>query len=571
MSYAIFRLAKLSSWSDIGGSGAHTYRTITTPNADPARAGMNYTGIGTMGDVVGDVRQRVDAVTSKPRSNAVLAIEFLLTASPEWFEGKSQADVKAWARANAAWLRETFGKDNVVHLVLHQDETTPHLVAYVVPEHNGRLNARAITGTGELLSDMHTSYAAAMQPFGLQRGIEGSNATHQTVKQWYGKLNAAAADGVRQVEAVPDPVLPPSMPLWTLPEARQKAMEAWQRDETGKRRKLAHDATVAALAASDARQEVQELKQDNAKLESEVAMLRTNLSEAYEALSLSKEDVAALRKSNTTLVANRLGHAGPILPKENAIDLLKRVGEFDYGQAVAWLHAEFGPVVTGAVVSKVAKEENAPRPFTKAENTIKQSVNVQLDALNSGKYRITLISYDETKKPYLLGKKNGEEKFYTKDEVCDLIPYLRFQNNQGMNVLITPMDDEQYYILLDDMKLTRAELLGKGFSPCLLQSTSWQSHQAVFKVPKDHDRESVIAVFNELNQKHGDADITGLRHPFRLAGFRNMKPKHIKDGLYPFVKLISAVNTMCRRCITMVMQVEGKELIHNTHSPKYRS
>lgn len=562
MSYAILRLSKLKSWSAVGGSGAHTYRAITTPNADPARAALNLTGTGTKGDVLGDVRRRVDNITSKPRSNAVLALELLLTASPEHFQGKSQAEVKAWARANTVWLRQTFGKENVVHLVLHQDESTPHLVAYVVPERDGRLNARAVTGTPELLSSMQTSYADAMAKFGLQRGIEGSQARHQTVKDWYGHLNAAAAVGEKRVNAVTDPEPPPSLPVWTLPEARQRAVRAWQGAEGGKRRAIVQQAARDALAASTAQAEVRELEQDNGRLSGELAATREKLAGAYQALGLGKEAVAALRRSNTTLVASRLDYTGTVLPKENAIDLLKRVGGFDYGQAVAWLHAELGPVVTGAVVSRAAEQANAPRPFTKAENVIKQAVDVQLDALDAERYRLTLMSYDESQKPFLPGKRrrSSEEHFYTRAEVVDLIPWLRFQNNQGMNILVTPMDDAAHYILLDDARLSAEDLERTGFQPCVVQQSSWESHQVVFKVPRSMDRDAVLAMFSELNRTHGDMAITGLRHPFRLPGFRNMKPKHLKDGLYPFVKVKLAVNRMCMLCMQLVSRVEKAKL-----------
>ena len=558
MSYVIFRTAKLKSWGAIAGSGAHTYRTIETPNADLSKAGLNLTGIGTKGDVVEDVRSRIQEVTQRPRSNAVLALELLLTASPEFFDGKSPAEVKKWAGANAKWLKETFGKHNVVHLVLHQDETTPHLVAYVVPEKDGRLNCRAFTGTPELLKALQTSYAEAMKPFGLERGVSGSKSKHTTVKEWYSRLNDAAENAESEIRSMSAPSPPPDIPFWKGQEARQTGMSAWQAGETKVRKKLIQAAAKAALAASVANDQVQSLKQENSKLSAELDNTRKTLSEAYQALGLGKDDVAALRTANTTLVASRLDYSGIVGPRENAIDLLKRVEGFDYGQAVAWLHAEFGQVVTGILVSKSSESQDAPRPFTKVENAIKQAAGAQLDALDAERYRITLISYDETKKPFLPGKKRGstEESFYSRDEIIDLIPWLRYQNNRGMNVLITPMDDSAFYILLDDSKISAADLVKQGFSPCSVQQTSWNSQQVIFKVPKSLDRDSVMAMFNELNRKHGDESITGLRHPMRLAGFRNMKPKHLKDGLYPFVKVKLAVNQMCRRCMRLIAKVE---------------
>lgn len=45
------------------------------------------------------------------------------------------------------WLENKYGKNNVVSTTIHRDETTPHLVAYVVPvdEETGRLNAKNIS------------------------------------------------------------------------------------------------------------------------------------------------------------------------------------------------------------------------------------------------------------------------------------------------------------------------------------------------------------------------------------------------------------------------------------------
>lgn len=146
MSFAIMRLAKLKTWASVSASGSHTYRTIPTPNADPSRRSMNRTIVGTTGEVLEDMQRRVGEITSKPRSNAVLGLELLLTASPEAFQGDEPLDVRAWAKSNLDWLWQTFGEKNVTHVVLHRDETTPHLVAYVVPEKDGRSTQEGLLG-----------------------------------------------------------------------------------------------------------------------------------------------------------------------------------------------------------------------------------------------------------------------------------------------------------------------------------------------------------------------------------------------------------------------------------------
>ena len=120
------------------------------------------------------------------------------------------------------------------------------------------------------------------------------------------------------------------------------------------------------------------------------------------------------------------------------------------------------------------------------------------------------------------------------------------------------MDDHAYYVLVDDVRLSLNELESKGFKPCIYQKTSWDKNQAVLKVTKDVERRSVIDFFNHINRKVGDEKITGLRHPIRLAGFRNMKEKHNRDGKFPFVEVTKAVNRYCTKTI---------EYIKKKHSP----
>lgn len=559
MSYAILRTAKLKAWGSIGGSGAHTYRQDgMAPNADPSKGRLNRTLIGIAGEVVGDVRRRVEAVTDKPRANAVLAVEFFLGASPEWFEGKSDAEIDIWAKRNVAWLQQRFGKANVVHAVLHRDETSPHVVAYLVPELEGRLNARGILGGRDMLRELQTAYAAAMAPLGLERGVEGSKAQHVPVKQFYAEVNRLGAAAERHLDRLGEPTPPPVVPVLAGRKARGEAMAAWTAQERSRTTRLVTTATGAFLAASTARDRADQLREENGIAMRDVQDLRLQLTDAYEQLGLSKDQVGALRKADVSLVAQRLGHLGEVLPKENAIDLVRRVNQFDFGQAVAWLHHELGPVQAGALVTAALQDREPKRPLTPAENVMRRAIAQQTDALGCDRYRVTLVPSDDARKPYLPGKNGGKdtpERFYSRAELVDLVPWLRFKNNTGDNIFITPMDDNAFYILLDDVKVSQEELERQGFQPCLVQRTSWESEQMLFKVPKDLPREVVLAVFNDLNRRMGDPEMTGLRHPFRLAGFRNMKPKHQHpDGARPFVEIVTAVNRFCTRCIDLVRQ-----------------
>ncbi len=189
--YAVLRIAKLKTMGEIGALGKHNERTRETPNADDTRRQENVRLAGS-GDWMADAQARLDDAP-KIRANAVLAIEHVMTASRNFYQagdvGEQAARLTEWTERSMAWLRERYGDANVVAAVLHRDEITPHIQALVVPLHDEKgLNAKYWTAGRAALSAMQDSYARAMAPLGLERGVRGSVAEHQTVKEWYSKI-----------------------------------------------------------------------------------------------------------------------------------------------------------------------------------------------------------------------------------------------------------------------------------------------------------------------------------------------------------------------------------------------
>ncbi len=178
-------------------------------NADNARTHLNRELI-TFPD---GVRNRTDAVQycidnaglhRKVGKNQTKAIRIILTGSHEQMMKIEQSGrLDKWTDANLKWLRDTFGEENVVSCVLHMDEKTPHLHATVVPVVTGerkrksregekkyrtqagpRLSADDVMGRARL-STYQNTYAEAMREFGLQRGVVGSTAKHQSNGEYY--------------------------------------------------------------------------------------------------------------------------------------------------------------------------------------------------------------------------------------------------------------------------------------------------------------------------------------------------------------------------------------------------
>lgn len=187
MSFAILRVEKIKTQGAIASIGKHNERERETPNADYNITPENKTLVGD------DSLSYLEAWQEKTkdlkiRSNAVLALEVVLTYSPEAKIQQSQ-NFEAWQAKNIQFLKDTFGEDNILKAELHIDETTPHIHAVIVPiDDKGKLNARAFTGGREKLRDMQTSYAEYMQDFKLNRGIENSRAEHIPLKKFYGAM-----------------------------------------------------------------------------------------------------------------------------------------------------------------------------------------------------------------------------------------------------------------------------------------------------------------------------------------------------------------------------------------------
>ena len=204
--FAILRTAKLKSFGNVGGSLSHTYRTRETTNADPERADSNEHSHSSPGEVMQALRDRLPG---KYRKDAVIGLEYFVGASPQWFQDKTRQQQNDYFRQSIDWLEKRHGKENVVGWSIHRDESSPHLVAYVVPlSDRGTLNAKQWTGGGATLSKMQTSFAQDIGARnGLQRGIEGSKAHHQTIKSFYAHIERAVQHVIVSPEATKAQIL----------------------------------------------------------------------------------------------------------------------------------------------------------------------------------------------------------------------------------------------------------------------------------------------------------------------------------------------------------------------------
>ena len=173
--FAILRVQKVKTMSSMAARGRHNFREQETPNADPDLLGQNLVEGAQSTDEM--LKAILDLLPTKRRKDAVIGLEYLITASPEHFGNSNDI---AYFEDAIEWLEAKHGKANVVCKTVHLDESTPHLAAFVVPLLGGKLNAKHFTGGAKALADMQTDFAEKVgKKHNLERGIERSKAVHQ--------------------------------------------------------------------------------------------------------------------------------------------------------------------------------------------------------------------------------------------------------------------------------------------------------------------------------------------------------------------------------------------------------
>ena len=244
--YAICRINKLKSAGNLGGLNAHLTRTMPVPNADSSKAHLNQRLVGS-DDLNSDVQTRIAESKCKVRKDSVLAIEYLLTASPEYFNGGES--VREFKNKASEWLVERHGLKNVVNVHLHMDEKTPHIHAVVVPlDQRDILNAKSFTGGRKALIDMQDSFADTMKPLGLDRGINGSKAEHTSIQKFYSIINESQKFG--QEPEVYEVKKPSGLDLVRLEKWTQEQNELIRRSIENLRKHIKEEAQKPILKRS---------------------------------------------------------------------------------------------------------------------------------------------------------------------------------------------------------------------------------------------------------------------------------------------------------------------------------
>lgn len=188
MGYGICRVQKVKA-AAVGSMQYHNDRLPgehSNPNIDHSKRGDNAEFIkhGSYRAEVNDRIERFRKSDRKVRKDAVVLVEGVMTASPEFFEGKSRDEVMAFFRDGFDFVKSEVGEGNMVHFTVHMDESTPHAHFGFTPIKDGTLSWKNyFDGKDALRGWQDRFFEKVSKPWGLERGEKDTGRTHKDAAQ----------------------------------------------------------------------------------------------------------------------------------------------------------------------------------------------------------------------------------------------------------------------------------------------------------------------------------------------------------------------------------------------------
>ena len=246
--YGILRFAKYKG-PEIGQIESHNERTkesyASNPDIDTNRSKLNYNLLTPPPKYRAEAERQIWEAGCRTRKDSVRLVETLITASPEFFQGKSQKEIRGYFERALEFMKSKQNPNTFVSAVVHMDEKTPHMHLCFVPiTEDGRLSAKDIVGNKKKLTqwqDEYWSYMVKKYP-DLERGESASETgrTHipprifkqatkmhrleQKLRELLASINPMNAKRVREeILKILDEYIPGVAELMTKTKALKKA------------------------------------------------------------------------------------------------------------------------------------------------------------------------------------------------------------------------------------------------------------------------------------------------------------------------------------------------------------
>jgi len=184
MAKAILRFAKHKGSPAARLEGHHERKKEkykSNPDIDTARSKYNFHLITPQMSYKKEIDTRITEATCRTRKDSVRFIDTIITASPEFFKGKSYEEMKKFFIHGLDFIKANIVPENIFSAVIHLDEKTPHMHLCFVPlTEDKRLCAKEILGNSTKMVEWQDKFYEHMVKFypKLERG-ESARDTHR--------------------------------------------------------------------------------------------------------------------------------------------------------------------------------------------------------------------------------------------------------------------------------------------------------------------------------------------------------------------------------------------------------
>ena len=320
MGYGICRVQKVKA-AAVGSMQYHNDRLPgehSNPNIDHSKRGDNAEFIkhGSYRAEVNDRIERFRKSDRKVRKDAVVLVEGVMTASPEFFEGKSSDEVMAFFRDGFDFVKSEVGEGNMVHFTVHMDESTPHAHFGFTPIKDGTLSWKNyFDGRDALRGWQDRFFEKVSKPWGLERGEKDTGRTHKDAAQMRRDAEREIKELDKRKECLRQEVEEMEAATPSLPEGIRTLWKA--RNDGSREEGLGSDLEGLRSRIGELEQANHGARERVAELDRKLPGLRDRCERArarFEGVELRvREAVGRLREVPNTLsewalgIANRLG------------------------------------------------------------------------------------------------------------------------------------------------------------------------------------------------------------------------------------------------------------------------
>lgn len=204
--HAILRFSKHKA-GPAGALEAHHERTkekyASNPDIDITRSKDNFHIVQPQEKYRREIDSRIKAAGCRTRKDSTMFVDTLITASPEFFAGRSKKDIRAFFTEAVSFMEKKIGRGNIFSAVVHMDEKTPHLHLCFTPiTEDGRLSAKDILGNRANLSKWQDEFHAHMKkqfPI-LKRGESALVTRRKHIPTWLFKQSVDLSKQQKAIE-----------------------------------------------------------------------------------------------------------------------------------------------------------------------------------------------------------------------------------------------------------------------------------------------------------------------------------------------------------------------------------